>query len=113
MMWDAFREPLLEHFPPAPGRPENTKAYLSQIDNIYVSDAYHSLSIEGYKVRTELIECVREGNWNSDSIKVDKDHQNTFAVRGYWQAFQSVKQTISTVLEGKDTSEAAEDNYST
>lgn len=112
MMWDAFRAPILEHFPTAPGKPEDTKAYLSQIDDIYASDAYHSLSIEGYKVSAELIERVREGNWNPDSIKADKDHQNTLAARGYWQAFQSVKQTISSVLEGKDVGEAAEDDYS-
>ncbi|MBT7306926.1 MAG: Fic family protein [Gammaproteobacteria bacterium] len=112
MMWDAFRAPILEHFPTAPGKPEDIKAYLSQIDDIYASDAYHSLSIEGYKVSAELIERVREGNWNPDSIKADKDHQNTLAARGYWQAFQSVKQTISSVLEGKDAGEAAEDDYS-
>lgn len=113
MMWDAFRAPILEYFPPAPGKPEDIKAYLSQIDDIYASDAYHSLSIEGYKVSAELIERVREGNWNPDSIEADKDHQNTLAARGYWQAFQSVKQTISSVLEGKDAGEAAEDDYST
>ncbi|MCP3661389.1 MAG: Fic family protein [Gammaproteobacteria bacterium] len=112
MMWDAFRAPILEHFPPAPGKPEDIKAYLSQIDDIYASDAYHSLSIEGYKVNAELIERVREGNWNPDIIKADKDHQNTLAARGYWQAFQSVKQTISSVLEGKDAGEAAEEDYS-
>ena len=112
MMWDAFRAPILEHFPTAPGKPEDIKAYLSQIDDIYASDAYHSLSIEGYKVSAELIERVREGNWNPDCIKADKDHQNTLAARGYWQAFQSVKQTISSVLGGKDSGEAAEDDYS-
>ena len=112
MMWDAFRVPILELFPPAPGKPEDIKSYLSQIDDIYASDAYHSLSIEGYKVSAELIERVREGNWKPDSIEADKDHRNTLAARGYWQAFQSVKQTISSVLEGKDAGEAAEADYS-
>lgn len=118
MMWSAFREPIIEHFPPSPGKAEDIDAYLSQIDDIYASDAYHSLSIEGYKVSADLIERVRKGNWNPDSIKAplgfktDKDHQNTLAARGYWQAFQSVKQTISKVLKGKDAGEAAEDDYS-
>ena len=112
MMWDSFRAPILEHFPSRPKKPANIKTYLAQIDDIYASDAYHSLSIEGYKVSAELIERVREGNWNPDSIKADKDLQNTLAARGYWQAFQSVKQTISSVLDGKDAGEAAEDDYS-
>jgi Fic/DOC family len=112
MMWDAFKVPIQEHFLPAPGKPEDIKAYLSQVDDIYASDAYHSLSIEGYKVSAELIERVCEGNWNPNSIKADQDHQNPLAARGYWQSFQSVKQTISSVLEGKDVGEAAEDDYS-
>lgn len=116
IMWATFREPILEHFPAAPNLPKNRQpkdieAYLAQIDDIYASDAYHSLSIEGYKVSAELIERVREGNWNPDSIKTDQDQQNALAARGYWQAFQSVKSTIKDVLEGKDAGEAAEDDY--
>lgn len=122
MMWAAFREPILEHFPAAPHLSENSlpknrlpkerEAYLAQIDDIYASDAYHSLSIEGYKVSTELIERVREGNWNPDNIKADQDQQNALAARGYWQAFQAVKKSIKDVLEGKGAGEAAEDDYS-
>lgn len=118
MMWAAFREPILEHFPPAPNKHKDVKAYLAQIDDIYASDAYHSLSIEGYKVSAELIERVREGNWNPDSIKADpeaqkdRDQQNALAARGYWQAFQAVKKTIKDVLEGKNAGVATEDDYS-
>ncbi len=113
MMWAAFREPIIKHFPPFPGITENIEACLSHIDAIYTSDAYHSLSIEGYRVNAELIDRVREGNWNPDSSKADQDQQNALAARGYWQAFQAVKQTISAVLKGKDAGEAAEDDYST
>lgn len=112
MMWATFREPILRHFPSAPGKPDNIEAYLAQIDDIYAADAYHSLSIEGYKVSAELIERVRKGNWNPDSIKVDNDQQNVLAARGYWQAFQAVKKTITEVLQGKDAGEAAADDYS-
>ena len=112
MMWATFREPILEHFPTAPSLPTDIKTYLAQIDDIYASDAYHSLSIEGYKVSTELIERVREGNWNPDNIKADQDQQNALAARGYWQAFQAVKESIKDVLEGKNAGEAAEDDYS-
>ena len=53
-------------FPQAPGLPENRGAYLRFVDEIYQSDAYHSLSIEGYSVTPELIERVRAGGWSPD-----------------------------------------------
>ena len=34
----------------APGIPRNPSAYLKAVDEVYVNDAYHSLSIEGYRV---------------------------------------------------------------
>ena len=49
-MWKTFREPVIAAFPKAPGIPQNAKAYLSFVDDIYQHDAYHSLSIEGYRV---------------------------------------------------------------
>jgi hypothetical protein len=47
---------------------------------------------------TELIEHVRAGTWNPDSIEADRDQRNAIAARGYWQAFQLVKQSIERVL---------------
>jgi hypothetical protein len=52
---------VVETFPKAPGLPRNRKAYLRFVDDIYKSDAYHSLSIEGYSVTPALIERVRQG----------------------------------------------------
>ncbi len=75
-------------FPAAPGRPKNAAAYLKHVEEIYVNDAYNSLSIEGYKVSAALIEKVRTGNWDPDTNKDDQDHRNALAARGYWQAFQ-------------------------
>ena len=53
-------------FPEAPGPPKDQTAYLQFVDDIYKSDAYHSLSIEGYSVTPELIERVRAatGTWS-------------------------------------------------
>ncbi len=59
LMWQQMREPILKQFPAAPGRPCDIAAYLKAVDDIYVTDAYHSLSIEGYRVSPELIERVR------------------------------------------------------
>jgi len=58
-LWTALRETVIEVFPPAPGLPKDTKAYLAFVDDIYTSDAYHSLSIEGYRVTPDLIASMR------------------------------------------------------
>ena len=54
-----MRRTVTENFPKAPGLPKDKGAYLHFIDGIYKSDAYHSLSIEGYSVTPALIERVR------------------------------------------------------
>src|SRR5205823_4541862 len=70
-LWETARPAVLEIFPKSPGVPENPDLYLSSVDEIYKSDAYHSLSIEGYSVTPELIERVRSGNWNPDENASD------------------------------------------
>jgi hypothetical protein len=56
---------LVCHFgqtaPKAPGLPGNKEQYLQNVDNLYITDAYHLLSIERYRVTPELIERVRLG----------------------------------------------------
>lgn len=99
LMWAEMRGEIIELFPEAPGKPNDIKAYLEQVEEIYVTDAYHSLSIEGYRVTPELIEQVRSGNWNSDINEEDREHHNALAARGYYQAFQSVKESVQLVLE--------------
>jgi hypothetical protein len=107
MNWARMRDDVLKTFPPAPGLAKNKASYLKQVDEVYVSDAYNSLSIEGYKVSAELIERVRSGKWNPDSIKGDEDYRNALAARGYWQAFQSVKQSIEKVLRKENAGKVA------
>ena len=68
------------------------------VEAVFATDAYHSLSIEGYKVSPELIERVRSGNWNPENDEHDREHRNALAARGYWQAFQKVKESIKKVL---------------
>jgi hypothetical protein len=113
MDWVRMREEVLSIFPKAPGRPESAAAYLKQVEEIYVDDAYNSLSIEGYKVSAALIEKVRSGNWNPDSNKADQDDRNALAARGYWQAFQSVEQSIKKVLGGENAGSVADRDHST
>jgi hypothetical protein len=101
-MWESMREPIIAAFPKAPGLPKNNKEYLRFVDEIYQSDAYHSLSIEGYRVTPELIDRVRVGNWNPDDSEEDRQNRDALAARGYWQAFQKVKDTIGKIIGGDD-----------
>ncbi|MGA3310271.1 MAG: Fic family protein [Xanthobacteraceae bacterium] len=100
--WSQHREEVIAALPKAPGLPEDTAAYLKFVDEIYKSDAYHSLSIEGYRVTPELIERVRAGAWNPDAHDADRQNRDALAARGYWQAFQSVKKSIEKIIGGAD-----------
>src|SRR5208283_5839820 len=71
-IWSTSRDAVLESFPKIPGLPKNKTAYLNFVDEIYQSDAYHSLSIEGYRVTPDLIERVRSGNWKPASNEADQ-----------------------------------------
>jgi hypothetical protein len=75
---------------------------LAAIDEVYVHDAYHSLSIEGYAVTAELIERVSRGNWSPESIAQDSDAKNALAARGYFDAFNSVKESITQAYNHED-----------
>jgi fido (protein-threonine AMPylation protein) len=99
-MWEAMRGKVLEVFPKPPGLPRNRNAYLRSIDEVYRSDAYHSLSIEGYNVPDELIERVRAGSWDPDRHDADRQSRDALAARGYWQAFQIVKGNIAGIVGG-------------
>jgi len=111
LMWQQMREPIPKQFPAAPGLPSDIAAYLKAADEIYVMDAYHSLSIEGYRVSPELIERVRIGEWNPDENKDDREHRNALAARGYWQSYQAVRESVRKVLEGNNPGEVVDDDH--
>ena len=113
LMWQEMRGQIIDRFPTAPGVPKDTTAYLKQVEDIYVTDAYHSLSIEGYRVSRELIEKVRSGNWNPDSIENDSEQHDAMAARGYWQAYQVVRNSIGKILNNTNPGTIAHDDHST
>ncbi len=106
MMWQMMRGSVHDNFPPPPQKKPDNKAYLESVDHVYVNDAYNSLSIEGYIVTKDLIEIVRAGNWHPDGAE-DRGHRDALAARGYFQAFQRVKTSIASILEGKNAGEIA------
>lgn len=111
ILWSQMREEVLKDFPAAPGPVTDKAAYLKQIDDLYTSDAYHSLSIEGYRVSAELIERVKSGTWNPDNDQGDQEHRDAMAARGYWQAFQAVKQSIEKILDGASPGETVRKDH--
>ncbi len=110
MMWEVFREVVTEHFPRPSHDAEDIETCMRRIDDIHASDAYNSLSIEGYRVTAGLIERVCEGKWEPDNS--DRKDRDALAARGYWQAFQAVKTTITDVFEGKNPGDAIRDDLS-
>ena len=91
---------MIAAFPEAPGLPDDPAAYLSFIDKIYRNDAYHSLSIEGYRVTPDLIDRARAGNWDPDNLEAGRQSRDALAARGYWQAFRLVRAAVSEIIGG-------------
>jgi hypothetical protein len=112
LMWHAMREEVIDIFPEAPKKKTNIDAYMKHVEEIYVTDAYHSLSIEGYRVSAELIERVRTGAWNPDNEEKDREQINALAARGYHEAFEAVTQSVRKVLDGENPGEVADNDHS-
>lgn len=103
LTWHEMRNIIIEVFPKAPGVPLNKETFLERIEELYITDAYHSLSIERYTVTPELIDRVRTGNY--------KKQKDAMAARGYWQSFQVVKKSISKILDGKNAGKVADNDH--
>lgn len=99
LMWSDFREKILNEFPNPSKISKNKKKYISQIEENYQQDAYHSLSIEGYEVGIDLIEKVRNHQWNPD-VYENRNIVNALAARGYYEAFREVESTIVKIFDG-------------
>lgn len=110
LLWSSMREPVAQVFPP-PGTRKDPATYLNEVDEIYTTDAYHSLSIEGYRVSEALIERVRSGQWNPDRNASDRKDRDALAARGYWQAFQRVRQSLEPILQGENPGAVVRRDY--
>ncbi len=111
MSWADMRNIVLDNFPAPPSLPSDIQGYLRQVDDIYLTDAYHSLSIEGYRVSEELIERVRLGGWKPEENRKDKEYADALAARGYWQAFKAVKESVVEVLNGNSAGQVTDDDH--
>lgn len=111
LMWYDMRKVIIEVFPTPPGIPADTDKYIITMEEIYTMDAYHSLSIEKYKVTPELIERVRTGAWDAKENEADKQQKDAMAARGYWQAFNAVKESIQRILKGENSGAVIDDEH--
>jgi hypothetical protein len=111
LMWQTMRPIVIHAFPKEPGISKNVEATLSQIKDLYTTDAYHSLSIEKYTVSTELIERVRTGAWDANDNESDRKHKDAMAARGYWEAFNEVERSIVKILDGKNAGAIADADH--
>jgi len=57
-----------------------------------------------------LIERVCSGDWNPDENENDREHRNALNARGYWQAYQVVRESVRKVLEGENPGEVSDDD---
>lgn len=84
---------------------------LSQMDNTYIKDSYNSLSIEGYRITENLLEKVKSGNWNPEDDEKDRERRDALAARGYYQAYQVLKESVKAVFSGGSAAEVFVENH--
>lgn len=110
LLWADMRQAVIDTLPAPAEVTGDVLQVLADVEARYVTDAYHSLSIEGYRVTPELVEKVREGNWNPDGD--DQGARDAMAARGYFEAHHAVKDSVSTVLKGQNPGEELRRSHS-
>ena len=100
LLWERMKEQVLALQLNMPPTVLSIEQVLANMEENYARDSYHSLSIEGYRVTERLIERVRSGAWNPNEDQADADRKNALAARGYFQAFQQVKESVKEILQG-------------
>jgi hypothetical protein len=111
LMWHEMRKVIMNNVPPAPGLPKDIENYMKDVEEKYVTDAYHSLSIERYRVTPELIERVRSGAWDAGKNEDDKKQRDAMAARGYWQATQKVRESILKILKNQNAGKVVDEDH--
>lgn len=100
LMWMQMRKVVLAKLKVKPAQ-QDAASVLAMMDATYVKDSYNSLSIEGYKITEGLLELVRSGNWDPEKDEADKERRNALAARGYYQAYELLKQGVADCFSGQ------------
>ncbi|MDR0853902.1 MAG: Fic family protein [Clostridiales Family XIII bacterium] len=112
LLWNKMRPSVIKVFPKESGLPKNSNECINKIEKQYKTDAYNSLSIEGFQVSDELIKKVQSGSWNPNANDIDAGLINALAAKGYWLAYQSVVSSIKRTLSGEDAAGVFETDLS-
>jgi hypothetical protein len=107
-LWSRMRPDVLAHFPAPPRSRPAPSRYLQRVNEIYIHDAYHSLSIEGYQVTPELIQRIADGAWDPTANPQDQAQVSAMAAKGYHEAFQQVLRSVRDVLQGQSAAKVAD-----
>ena len=99
-LWARMRDEVAAAWPPPPEKFE-AEQYLEDHDDRAERDAWHSLSIEGYRVTPELIDAVRRGGGLAKAAA----QRDALAAAGYIRAHTAVRTSIEAVLGGQDVAE--------
>lgn len=103
LMWQDMRPRVIAALPAPPAQKPSPESYVAAARQMSTADAYHSLSIEGYRVTEALIERIQSGRWEPASD--DRDEASAFAAKGYADAQQAVFASIRDILSGRPAAE--------
>lgn len=87
-LWARHREAVLSVKPDLPTQLLSPESFRKTIEAAKLDDAYHSLSIERYRVTPELIQRVASGQWDATA---QAQEIAAMAARGYLDAFTLVR----------------------
>lgn len=88
--WAHHRDAVLALRPDTARIAISPDKYLANVEAIRVDDAYHSLSIERYRVTPELIRKIAEEGWDVNNANDNKQIE-AMAAKGYLDAFNLVR----------------------
>lgn len=102
-MWAFMRDTVVKRFAGIPRQlHKDVDALIGDIAARYVADAYHSLSIEGYRVSAAHIEKVRNGDWSPLTNPEDKETQEAMAAKGYAETHKRIRELIRRVVTNSE-----------
>ncbi len=102
VLWAQHRETALACRPLETRVMVSLDDYLARIEAIRIEDAYHSLSIERYRVTPDLIRKIAEEQWDPVNNQEDQRQIDAMAARGYLDAFQLVKEDAGQAYSNRD-----------
>lgn len=101
-LWAQMRGDVEKAYGESPKLMHEKSIFMKLSQDIFVHDAYHSLSIEGFKISDDLISKVASGTWDPEGNEQDANTINALAARGYRNSFDGVMLSIGKILDGQN-----------